>query len=122
MLIDFALEDNLDIRMVEGEIVSQENGETTMINAFFTDARINEQRGYWLDVKSSDIWTYEQSRLTNEMARELTESAKEIAKELVDEGLYERIDAIAFVTDELMTLHIMCYDSKGIVVNRKFAI
>ena len=122
MLIDFALEDNLDIRMVEGEIVSQENGETTMINAFFTDDRINEQRGYWLDVMSSEIWTYEQSRLTNEMARELTESAKEIAKELVDEGLYERIDAVAFVSDEVMTLHIRCYDAKGIVINRKFAI
>ena len=121
-MTDFALEDNLDIKMVEGEIVSQENGETTVINAFFTDSRVGEVRGYWLDVKSSEVWTYDQSRLTSDIANELTESAKEIAKELVDDGLYERIDAVASVSDTVMTLHIKCYDVKGIVVDRKFAI
>lgn len=119
---DFALENNLDIKMVEGEIVSQENGETTLINAFFTDSRVGDVRGYWLDIKSSEVWTYEQSRLTSDIANELTESAKEIAKELVDDGLYERIDVVASVSDIGMVLHLKCYDVKGIVVNRKFSV
>ena len=121
-MIDFALEDNLDIRMIEGEIISQKNGETTLINAFFTDKRVSNIRGYWLDVKCSELWTYDQARLTLSVANELTESAKEIAKELVDDGLYERIDVVASVSNAVMTLHIKCYDIKGILVDRKFAI
>ena len=121
-MIDLALQDNLDIKMIDGEVVLQENGETTLINAFFTDSRVNGLRGYWLDVRCSELWTYEQSRLTENIANELTESAKEIAKELVEDGLYQRIDVVASITDAVMTLHIKCYDVKGIVVNRKFAI
>lgn len=121
-MLDFALTDNLDIKMVGGEIVTQENGEATVINAFFTDSRVNKMRGYWLNLRSSEIWTYEQSRLTKDTANELTESAREIAKELVDDGLYHRIDAVASISDNVMSLHIKCYDERQIVVNRKFSI
>jgi phage gp46-like protein len=120
--MDFGLEDNLDMQVVDDEYVSQQNGEATLINAFFTDARVNEKRGYWLDIMASDIWTYEQSRLTNQIATELTDTAKEIADDLVKDGLYRRIDVEAYITDMIMTLDVKCYDDKGIVVDRKFAI
>lgn len=120
--MDFLLSDNLDLKVEDGIIGEQADGETTLLTAFFTDKRVNEQRGYWIDIKSSEIWTYDQSRLTDEMARNLRETAKQIADDLVDESLYTKIDTDAYISDGLMTLHIMCYDKKQIVVDRKFAI
>lgn len=120
--MDFGLTDNIDLKLENGEYVVQENGEATTINAFFTDSRVNKKRGYWLDIMSSEIWTYEQSRLTNDVARELTETAREIAKELVEEGLYTRVETEAYVSDSVMTLDIKCYNKSLVVVDRKFAI
>lgn len=120
--MDFGLEDNLDLSLENGEYVVQENGEATTINAFFTDARVNEERGYWLDIISSELWTYEQSRLTNKTALELTETAREIAKKLVEEELYTRVETEAYVSDSVMTLDIKCYNKSLVVVDRKFAI
>ena len=105
--MDIALEDNLDFLIVDGAIAEQENGETTMMQAFFSDARVREQRGYWLDLPLSDIWQYDQSRLTNETANNLNETAKEIAKELVAIGLYNRIETDVTIDGGILTLHIM---------------
>lgn len=120
--MDIALTDNLDLLIVDGEIAQQENGETTMLQAFFSDARIQKQRGYWLELPLSDIWQYDQSRLTNEVANNLNETAKEVAKELVDVGLYDRIETSTTINDGILTLRIMCYDTRNLVVDRKFAI
>lgn len=120
--MDFGLTEDLDLQVEDGVFGMQEDGETTLITAFFTDARVNEQRGYWIDIKGSEIWTYDQSRLTDEVARNLRETAKDIADKLVDEGLYSKIYTDAFISDGLLTLHIMCYDRKEIVVDRKFAV
>ena len=120
--MDIALEDNLDFLIVDGVIAEQENGETTMIQAFFSDARIKEQRGYWLELPLSDVWKYDQGRLTNETANNLNETAREIAKELVAIGLYNRIETDVTIDSGILTLHIMCYDTRNIIVDRKFAI
>ncbi len=120
--MDFSLENNLDLKIVDGAIAEQENGETTMLQAFFSDARVKEQRGYWLDLPLSEIWQYDQSRLTNETANNLNETAKEIAKELVATGLYNRIETNATINSGILTLHIMCYDTRNIIIDRKFAI
>lgn len=120
--MDFLLDSELDL-MVEGnELGLQKDEETTLITAFFTDARMNKQRGYWLNIQSSEIWQYEQSRLTNETARDLRETAKTIADKLVDDGLYNRIEADAYIKDGIMTLEINCYDTKQLVFNKKFAV
>jgi len=120
--MDFLLDSELDL-MVEGnELGLQKDEETTLITAFFTDARIDNQRGYWLDIRSSEIWKYDQSRLTNETARDLRETAKAIADKLVDDGLYNRIEVDAYVKDGIMTLEINCYDTKQLVFSRKFAV
>lgn len=120
--MDFRLTDKLDLDFQDGVIQNEDNGETTLLTAFFTDKRIKKQRGYWLDVKSSEIWKYEQSRLTREIARELEESAKEIAKELELDGVYDKIDVSAYVDGSVMTLELNCYTSNQLVYNRKFAI
>jgi len=120
--MDFGLTDKLDLKLEDDIIVGQEDGETTLITAFFTDKRVKEQRGYWIEVQSSEIWTYDQSRLTDEVARQLRETAKEIADNLVEQGLYNRIETDAYASDGVMTLEIRCYDKKQIVVNRRFAI
>jgi|LGOV01.1.fsa_nt_gb hypothetical protein len=120
--MDFGLENNLDLLIIDNAIAEQENGETTMIQAFFSDARVKEQRGYWLALPLSDIWRYDQSRLTNETANNLNETAREIAKELVAIGLYNRIETDVTIDGGVLTLHIMCYDTRNIIVDRKFAI
>ena len=120
--MDIGLENNLDLLVVDNVLQGQENGEATLIQAFFSDARVNKQRGYWLDLPLSDIWQYDQSRLTNETANNLNETAKEIAKEMVAIGLYDRIETSTSVDDGILTLLIQTYDKKNLIVNRKFAI
>ena len=123
--MDFRLTDKLDLDFSETEgYLEQDNGETSVISAFFTDARANEQRGYWLDdVNASEVWRYEQARLNNETAAELTETAKEVSKKIVSDGLFSRVDASAFVADSMyMALHLKCYNKNDVVVERKFVI
>lgn len=120
--MDIALTDKLDFLIEDNTIAEQANGETTMIQAFFSDARVKGQRGYWLDIQLSEIWKYDQSRLTDEVARELRETSKEIADSLVEQGLYNRIETDAYVDSGVMTLEIRCYDNKQLVANKKFAI
>jgi len=120
--MDFLLDDKLDLMLDGNELSVQKDEETTLMTAFFTDARMSKQRGYWLNIQSSEIWQYDQSRLTNETARELRETAKTISDKLVDYGLYNRIEADAYVKDGIMTLEINCYDTKQLVFNKKFAV
>lgn len=132
--MDIGLTDNLDILVEDSTVQMQENGETTLIQAFFSDDRIanigtiqdfdimQKQRGYWLDIPLSTVWQYDQKRLTNETANDLNETAKDIAKKLVAIGLYERIETSTSIDGGVLTLQIQAYDKKNLVVNRKFAI
>ena len=52
----------------------------------------------------------------------MNETAKEIAKEVVAIGLYDRIETSTSVDDGILTLLIQTYDKKNLIVNRKFAI
>lgn len=121
--MDFKLTDDLDLFLEDNEITIQENGETTLIQAFFTDARIQNIKGYWLDIPTSEIWRYDQSRLTQETANNLNESSREIAKELVEDvKLYDRIETETFIDGADLILQIKAFDDKNIVVNRQFKI
>lgn len=123
--MDFALTSDLDLRFDDdGSYDLQDNGETTVINAFFTDARYNGQRGYWVDeVASSELWRYEQARLTSSDAVEVKETARDVSEKLVKAGLFTKIDADTFITDNMfMTLWLKCYNKNDVVVERKFTI
>ena len=120
--MDFLLDDNLDLKVEDGIIGTQIDGETTMLQAFFTDARVKNQRGYWLDIQMSEFWQYDQTRLVNETVNNLDETAKEIADALVLSGLYKRIETNVSIIDKILTLDIKAYDNKKLIVNRKFAI
>lgn len=123
--MDFALMSDLDLKVGEDGVYQlQSNGETTVINAFFTDARYNGQRGYWIDdVESSELWRYEQARLTSEDAIEVKETAREVSDRMVKSGLFTRVDVDTFITDNIfMTLLLRCYNKNDIVIQRKFTI
>lgn len=120
--MDLLLGDDLDLKIEDGTFGTQVNGETTMLQAFFTDARVKKHRGYWLDIKMSEIWQYDQKRLTNETVNNINETAKEIADALVVDGLYKRIETSASIKNGILTLDIKAYDNKNLVVDRKFAI
>ena len=121
--MDLGITDNLDLLAIDKEYKPQTNGETTLLQAFFSDARVGNQRGYWLDdVLTSDIWQYDQKRLTDDTINDLNETAKKIAKELVNIGLYDKIDTKVFSNDNVVTLHLTAYNQNQIVFDRKFAI
>lgn len=121
--MDFKLTDDLDLLVEDNIYQEQEDGETTLIQAFFTDERVNGRRGYWLDIQQSDIWQYDQARLTQETANNLNETAREIANDLVDNvGLYDRIETKTFIDDGILTLQIKAYNNKILEIDRKFAI
>ena len=120
--MDFKLTDNLDIFVDDNEVQKQADNETTMLQAFFSDAMVNGERGYWLDVPLSEMWQFEQKRLTTNTVNDLNETAKEVAKKLVSLGVYDRIETNAFVLDNVLTLNIKAYDKKNLVFDRKFAV
>lgn len=120
--MDFKLTDNLDIYVEGGEVQQQVDNETTMLQAFFSDGRVNEQRGYWLDVPLSEMWQFDQKRLNTDTVNDLNETAKEVAKKLVSLGVYDRIETNAFIQDNVLTLNIKAYDKKNLVFDRKFAV
>ena len=121
--MDIGLTDELDFLVVDGEIVGQEENETTLLQAFFTDARVDNKKGYWLAIPKSDLWVYDQSRLTQETANKLNQSARAVAKELVEVvKIYDRIDTLTFIDGSSMILNIKAYNKNNIEINRNFKI
>lgn len=121
-MLDFRLTDDLDVSVDLGEAGEQVNNITTVLTAFFTDSRIGGRRGYWLDTSSSELWVHDQARVSELSAKELTESAKGIAAELVEQGVFDRIDATVNVDDTQLSIIIRCYDNGALVEHRKFNI
>ena len=120
--MDFALSDNLDLVIEDGEYSLEQDGETTMIAAFFSDARIDSKRGYWLPILSSEIWKHDQARISADAASELEETARQIAAEIVSDGVYRKIEVSASIDGIKMALDVKCYSDKGEIVERKFSI
>ena len=121
--MDFLVEDNLDLRVSDtGEYLSTEAGDTTLITAFFSDIRVRGKRGYYLPILSSDLWLYEQARISNRTVSDMTESARATSGKLVEMGLYDDIEAAATIDDDIITLTIKCYNDQKLVVERKFVI
>lgn len=121
--MDFLLTDDLDLKVENNIIGTQLNGETTLLQAFFSDARVQEKRGYWLGLPLSEMWQFDQKRLTQETVNDLNETAREVAKELVEVvKLYDRIETDAFIDDGILTLRVQAFNKKDIIIDRKFAI
>lgn len=120
--MDFALSDSLDLLVIDGEIVADSNNTTAVICALFTDARFNNQRGYWLDLNGSTLWKFGQARLTEQSEIELDAAARSVVKKLVTDGLFKRIEVRAGIDQGLMTLELKCYDDGSAVIERKFVI
>jgi phage gp46-like protein len=121
-MLDFRLTDDLDIVIDLGKYGEQVNNITTVMTAFFTDSRVSGKRGYWLDITSSELWLNMQTRVSELSAKELTESTKSVAAELVEQGVFSRIDADVTSGGGQLTLNIKCYDNGQLVEHRKFNI
>ena len=121
--VDLLLTSNLDLRVVDNTIGLQADGETTLLSAMFTDARVGDKRGYWIeDIQASEFWTFSQRRAVEEEANEMRETAKALSEDLEQSGLYDRIDTDAFIRDDILTLEVKAYDNNQIKLDRIFAI
>jgi len=122
--MDFKLDDDLDLAVEDGEFVLQQNDETTLIAAFFTDGRIAGKRGYWLDILASDMWQFDQARVKGDVAVGLNEEAQEISRDLINDGIFERIETNAYIKSGEIVLEVSAFNlnEEMPVVNRRFVI
>jgi hypothetical protein len=56
--MDFLLTDNLDLKIEDGIIGTQIDGETTMLQAFFTDARVKQHSCFTINLCSNNSIFY----------------------------------------------------------------
>lgn len=112
----------LDLGVVDGEFQLQDNGEATTINAFFSDARYAEQRGYWLPILSTTLWRYDQARVVDDTIMDIQETANNISRELVKQGVYDKLDAEVKLDGMYVILYIQGYNDNKMSFNRKFRI
>ena len=122
-ILDFEFTETLDLKLEDGEFSSQSHGETSLITAIYTNARIRNTAGYWLDVNSSEVWTLQQSRLTQDVATKMVEYVRTTTQKLVKQGLFSRIDVSSDISSGKLGLLLQCYDDdKLIVIDRKYFI
>lgn len=112
----------LDLEIVDGEFQLQDNGEATTINAFFSDARYANQRGYWIQILSTTLWRYDQSRVTDDTISDIQEIANNISRELVAQGVYDKLNAEVKLEGMYVILYIQGHNDNKINFNRKFRI
>ena len=113
---------DLDLDVKDGEYQLQDNGEATTINAFFTDARYADQRGYWIAIPSIDLWRYDQSRILDDTIANIQETANNIAKKLVEEDVYDKLVPTVSHEGMYIVLSIQGYNTNKLEFNRKFRI
>lgn len=122
-ILDFEFTEDLDLKIEDGRFSSQDNGETTLLAAIYTNARVNGHRGYWLDVNSSSAWTLQQSRLTQNVAARMLDSVRTATQRLVRQGLFSRVDVSSDISTGRIGLLLRCFDhSQNLVIDRKYHI
>ena len=117
--MDFKLTDDLDFSVTDGSIDEQENNETTLMTAIFTDSRVRS-RGYWLELKSTELWTKDQARSTSDTAREIEEDVRETTDKLVEDKLFDQITVNCYELNGIIILNIFCYNDSNMIMNRSF--
>lgn len=121
--MDFRLTKGLDLEIEDGIFVEENDSSTAILCGFFTDDRVNNRRGYWGDLKKSTLWIFDQARVNTETVDRMQEETKEIAKSLVDDGLFDRIDAEATIKGKDFGLKVKCFDKAGkVVLDRMFQV
>lgn len=120
--MDFRMTHDMDFDVKDGVIQLQEDEETTLITAIFSDARVSGRRGHWDDIETTDMWKYDQARQTEDTAMDIADSVRQTIRRIQADKLYERIEVDCYILDGIMTLDIKAYDKKQLVVDRRFAI
>jgi len=120
--MDLSYTYDLDLDIVDGEFKLQDNGESTTINAFFSDDRYNDQRGYWLPILKTDLWRYDQSRVLDDTLSDIQETCDRISKQLVEQGLYDKLVANVSFEGMYVILSLQGYNNHNISFDRKFRI
>jgi phage gp46-like protein len=120
---DIKLTEDLDFFAKDGVIIPQENGESTLIQALFSDDRVNNQRGYWgNDIILSELWQYDQSRINQDTANEIREDVQNVCNKLVKNKIYDKINTQVTQNDTSFTIRITAYNKNMIVLDRKFRV
>ena len=122
MILDFALTADLDLDIENLEIQNQKSIETTVMTAFFSDARISNKRGYWSDLILSELWKYDQSRLTPQVTLDLEQDAKEVGNKLVSEGVCDDVEVSAYIESGRIFLNVKCFTNDNLILEKNFNI
>ncbi len=84
--MDLKYNENLDLELEEEGFAEEKTNNSLILATMFTDERIGNKRGYWLDVPASRVWTFEQSKVTADRANDLIAEATAAMQQLIDDG------------------------------------
>ena len=121
--LDFDFTEKLDLNITDDQFTTQSHAETTLITSIFTNARVRNTNGYWLPIRSSKVWTLQQSRLTQNTASQMVEYVRTVTQKLVKDGIFSKILVSSDIKSGQLGLVLRCFDyNNSLVVDRKFFI
>lgn len=122
-MADFALTADFDLQIENGEFVEQKSYEGTIMCSMHTDERVGGRRGYWCDMVKSELWLFEQKRVSGTDLAELEVCLRKVAKSIVRDGVFSDMDVEVMMDAGLPATKVRCYDANGLlVVERKFTV
>jgi len=121
--MDFIYTTDLDLQVTGDKYDFGGTGETELINALFTDERVNGKRGYWFDITQSKLWVkIEQSRYRDIDINEIEEYATRVANKIEELGIYEKVYISVKKLDGFAEMEVKCKNDNRIVFNRKYKV
>ena len=122
-MADFALNADFDLQVEGGVFAEQKSYEGTIMCSMHTDGRVAGRRGYWCDMIQSELWIFEQKRVSGADLAELDSCLKKVAKAMVREGVFGDMDVEVMMDEGVPATKVRCYDASGLlVVERKFTV
>ncbi len=120
-MYDFEFDENLDLKIDSEteEFSINETGETAILTGAFSDARVSDKAGYWLDIPLSNLWVFKQSRNNQLTRREIQESSIELSNRLVDDAIFNNIKTNVIGMGNTIIINFNCLTKSNKVILTK---
>lgn len=125
--------DYYDFDIVDGDIVSDESFETSLITCLLVDRRADsseivqpEKRRGWIGSigneyqLGSKLWLYAQSRMTNGITQSIQNELLLATKHYIDDGLVKDVKAVVIIEENRIGFEIFMLRFDSIVDTRYF--
>lgn len=88
--MDYIIDNTFDLVLENGRYqVTINHLKNIIYQALFTDARVNNQRGFWIDINNSELWLYtEQGRKNSETYSDIRYILNNCLINLLNQGYF----------------------------------